>query len=215
MKAADVVRSPELVLLCTTGLFGRSSQYNRISVPSEELGSDGFALKFIELKTRTSYGTFHFSLATMKEMERLNRANPRGSVVNSVFGEGVNPKMRKLREALDRLGFPSDSLLQHASPRSVYVVPLASNFREVLIGKSRRANYYLSPGIREDGTRMLVKYWMKRWLINRLQDPANLDSVARHTLCATHGAVVELPEIEPTLETCFERSAEDENWVFA
>ena len=58
----------------------------------------------------------------------------RGQQVNSVFGEGVNPRLRKLRDGLDELGLSSDELLNHGGPRLVYGVPLAHNFREYLLG---------------------------------------------------------------------------------
>ena len=37
--------------------------------------------------------------------------------VNSVFGEGVNPRMRKIREGLEVLGAPTDKLLLHGNQR--------------------------------------------------------------------------------------------------
>jgi hypothetical protein len=49
--------------------------------------------------------------------------------VNSIFGEGVNPLMRKIRDGLTKVGFPTDELLRHGNSRVVYCLPLAENFR--------------------------------------------------------------------------------------
>jgi len=38
------------------------------------------------------------------------------SEVNSGFGEGVNPRLRKIRGALAELGLPQDELLEHGTP---------------------------------------------------------------------------------------------------
>ena len=42
--------------------------------------------------------------------------------------------MRKMREVLDLLGLSSDAFLKHGNRRIVYGIPLAENFRELLIG---------------------------------------------------------------------------------
>jgi hypothetical protein len=48
-----------------------------------------------------------------------------GRKVNSIFGEGVNPLIRKIREVLELLELPSDLLLRHGNKRIVYGIPLA------------------------------------------------------------------------------------------
>ena len=84
------------------------------------------------------YGSYHFSQNTMESLEPLLGQLQGGRRVNSIFGEGVNPKLRKVRGALDEVGLPSDALLQHGSPRLVYGIALARNFREILLGLERR-----------------------------------------------------------------------------
>ena len=63
--------------------------------------------------------------------------------VNSIFGEGVNPLMRKIREALSMLGLPAEVLLKHGNKRVVYGVGLARNFRAVLLGLSATPQYII------------------------------------------------------------------------
>ena len=115
--------------------------------------------------------------------------------VNSIFGEGVNPLMRKIREALEQLGLPSDILLMHGNKRVVYGVSLARNFRDVLLGLSDTARYYIPLTRERYRTELLADFWRQRWLLKRLEKPGILDEVATHTVVypIRHGAQVVLP----------------------
>lgn len=140
MKGAPVCRRQHLVLLCTTSLYGTgSSQYNRVKVPAEVVGGrQGEYLQYSELGYSEGFGSFHLSRETVGTMNVLLARSQDGKRVNSIFGEGVNPLMRKIREALDLLGLPSDAILRHGNRRIVYGVPLAQNFREVLLASGPR-----------------------------------------------------------------------------
>ncbi|MBS1702854.1 MAG: DUF4338 domain-containing protein [Armatimonadetes bacterium] len=191
MRGQAVYREPRLVLLCTTGLFGNgSTQYNRISIPS---GAESDPVRFKKLDCVTQYGTFHFSDATIYEMKRFSETVYHGTDVRGIFGEGVNPRMRKIRQSLDRLGFPSSDLLQHSTPRSVYVVALASNFREFLLGVDSEPSY-LSNLAPEEDTRRIVEFWRHRWLEPRIRRDDVIEAVASHRLTGqNHAALVILP----------------------
>src|SRR5207247_8343887 len=102
-----------------------------IVVPADVLGADS-ALRYECVGRTAGFGSYHFSRETMAELEIVAAQGRRGREVNSIFGEGVNPKLRKVRVALDAIGLPSDALLQHGSPRLIYVVPLATTFCGVL-----------------------------------------------------------------------------------
>ncbi|HEX6748087.1 MAG TPA: Druantia anti-phage system protein DruA [Longimicrobium sp.] len=127
MAGRPVRRDPELVLLGTTSLYGNApSQYNRVRMPAEAAeGTPGAEIQYERLGQTTGFGSYHFSAETVEAMEILLARNHRGREVNSIFGEGVNPKLRKVRAALDEIGLPSDLLLQHGQPRVVYGIPLA------------------------------------------------------------------------------------------
>jgi len=197
MAGKAVCRRPNLVLLGTTSLYGAgASQYNRIRVPTLVAGGEPTeALAYVALGRTVGYGSYHFSRETMAAFDVVLRRLSRGRPVNSIFGEGVNPKLRKVRGGLDAIGLPSDLLLQHGSPRLVYAVPLAANFRDVLLGRARRPKYLVpqTPA----ATRLLAGYWRDRWLIRRISQPGIIDSVASHSLAhpVRHGARVVLPEI--------------------
>lgn len=198
MKGAAVVRPPNLVLLATTSLYGvGSSQYNRIRVPLEAVGGKaGSILEYDELGISRGFGSYHFSKASLDYLETLIPRGDDSRKVNSIFGEGVNPLMRKLRDGLAGVGLPANELLMHGNPRVVYGVPIAENFREVLLGRDVKPKYWLSLKNAKEHSDLLAEFWRKRWLAGRIKRPGVLEAVGKHTLSypITHGARVPLPE---------------------
>jgi hypothetical protein len=125
--------------------------------------------------------------------------------VNSIFGEGVNPLMRKLREALAEVGLPSELILKHGNKRIVYGVPLASNFSEVLMGLSDRPKYAMPLKEASEGTVSLAHFWQNRWLSKRILREGILEEVAQHKLSfpIKHGAAVAIPNEDTNEEGDF------------
>lgn len=207
MAGKPVRRRPNLVLLGTTSLYDVApAQYNRLRLPAERAGgARGDELRYQQIGQTVGFGSFHFSRPTMELIELVLARQQSGRPVNSIFGEGVNPKLRKVRAALDLLGLPSDALLRHQSPRIIYAVPLAKNYREVLLGLAHRPVPILPAG--EHTTAAIVQFWRERWLIGRIEREQALEDVRRHTLTypIRHGARVRLPsraderEAQPTL----------------
>ncbi len=198
MKGDLVQRRPRLVLLGTTSLYGvGASQYNRIVVPRERLGPNANGdLRFEELGRTVGFGSYHFGQRTAEEVSVLAQHLRDGRRVNSIFGEGVNPKLRRIREALSACGYPPEVLLQHGSPRIVYGVALALNFREVLLGRSTRVRRVMG-AIRPDvGTETIARFWRERWLTMRIERSEVLDRLASHSVRhpIRHGARVALPQ---------------------
>lgn len=194
MAGRPIKRLPRLVLLMTTSLYRvTSSQYNRLKVGAECHGGDG-VLQFIDLEHTAGFGSYHFSKTTVDAMEVILARSERGREVNSIFGEGVNPKLRKARSALHSVGLPADYLLKHGAPRIIYAVPLATNFREVLIGRERRPRY-IAP-CSPQATAALIKFWHERWLDRRIQRQGVLAAVASHTTeyPVSHGARVNVQQ---------------------
>jgi hypothetical protein len=197
MRGKGVVRRPSLVFMGTTSLYGiGASQYNRIKIPAEEVGGQqGQKIEYRALGASVGYGSFHFSNETVSLIEALLARTKNGRKVNSIFGEGVNPLMRKIREGLDLIGLPSDQLLLHGNRRIVYGVSLAENFREILLGLQRRPKFLLNQEQPQRGTARIVDYWLRRWLDARIQRPGILEAVSANTLeyPVRHGAQVSLP----------------------
>jgi hypothetical protein len=200
MAGRPIRRKPKLVLLNTTSLYGvASSQYNRLVLPAEAAGGrPGALLEFRPLGRTVGWGSFHLSSETVDEIEHLLAQSVHGRVVNSIFGEGVNPRMRKIRAGLDAVGFPSDDLLKHGSPRLVYGVALASNFKEVLLGVTNTPRYIVPLSHPEKRSAQIAAFWIRRWLSKRIENNEVLSAVEAHTLIhpIEHGARVMLPTID-------------------
>jgi hypothetical protein len=155
-------------MLTTTSLYStRSSQYNRLRVPANAIGASGdFEYKLLGLSG--GWGSVHLSRRTRDLLHELAFKTSNLRNVNYVFGEGVNPKMRAVREGLNALGVPSDSFLHHQQPRIVYGVPLAMNAREYLRVEERDPRYLLDEGDPAALSDRLVDFWRRRWLAPRL-----------------------------------------------
>ncbi len=181
MAGRPIVRRSDLVVLGTTALYGNgSSQYNRIKIPANVLnGSSEEAIKFKKIGDSESFGTSQFSNRTVDAIVECLRQSTNGERVNSIFGEGVSPKLRKIREGLSLLGFPEQSLLQHQRRRSVYGISLVKNLENYLLGLEKRPRYICPTGP-NDTVDAIVAWWRHRWLSGRIQSDAVLQQVAKH-----------------------------------
>ena len=200
MAGRPVVRSSELVLLSTTSLYGAgSSQYNRLRMPAEALGGHRREeLRFVEIGRSEAFGSSHFSEGTVELLVSLVQQTHNGQRVNSIFGEGVSPKFRKIRAGLDLLKLPAGALLRHGRRRIVYGIPLVRNLREFLCGMEEKPDYMFDEGLSKRGTEAVVDWWMERWFLRRIQSNDVLAQVEAHTLVrpVRHGARVKLPPSE-------------------
>lgn len=197
MAGRPIVRQSDLVLLGTSSLYGvGSSQYNRVRVPAERLGGrKGDEIRYLELGRSEAFGTSQFSGSTVAALIDLVQRSSGGQRVNSIFGEGVSPKLRKVRHGLELLAFPSERLLRHGRRRIVYGVALARNAREYLLGLEKEPDYLFSL---EDGgaAAAIAEWWRERWLSRRMDQDAALLEVEAQTLVRPirHGARVVLPD---------------------
>jgi hypothetical protein len=200
MKGKKVQRAPRLVLLCTTSLYGNgSSQYNRVKLPAEVVGGrTSSCLRYEELGASQGFGSFHFSKESVRLADALLGRSKQGRKVNSIFGEGVNPLMRKMREALTLVDLPSEMLLKHGNRRIVYGIPLAENFRRLLLGLETKPQYIVPRSNPRTKTSMIGSYWIRRWLSRRIEQDSVLSQVASNCLAypIRHGAQVKIREEE-------------------
>jgi hypothetical protein len=205
MRGRAVSRSAELVLLCTTSLYGSAlSQYSRVKIPVQVVGGKGDAkVDYKELGTSEGFGSFHFSKETLRLFGMVLGRAKDARKVNSIFGEGVNPLMRKIRDAMAVLGLPAEALLRHGNRRVVYGVSLADNFGTFLAGFTDHARYTMPQTRAQYRSDLIAQYWSDRWLARRLAKPSILEEVSKHRLTypIKHGAKVELPRDQLMLDT--------------
>jgi hypothetical protein len=194
LAGRPVVRPADLVFLGTTSLYGvEPTQYTRLRFPCERGGGRvGESVGYRLLGRTEGYGTLQFGEETVKALSTLVSRSEGGQRVNSIFGEGVSPRLRKIREGLDRLGLPSDLMLSHGSSRLVYGVPLARNFREYLLGLDSRPDYLLPMTDPAATTARIAEWWFERWVSGRIVREDVLREVERHRLTypVRHGARV-------------------------
>jgi hypothetical protein len=142
-----------LVLLTTTSALGRSSLYNRLSIPG--------GVRFIRIGTTRGFGHFHLSGEAFELMRRYLEQIGHPYASGNRFGMGPNWRLRVIRTVLDDIGLDSQGLLKHGVEREVFAVPVASNWREVLLGLKRNIHSLTLPAA-EIGT-----YCIKRWIVPR------------------------------------------------
>lgn len=114
-----------------------------------------------------------------------------------MYREVVNPKLRKDRDALSRLGLDSEALLTHGMDKLIYAVPLIENLRDYLLGLDQTPRWLFSRRNAKASSEAIAKWWMDRWLRKRIERDDVLAEVARHDLVRPirHGARVQLPEM--------------------
>lgn len=203
MAGRPIQRSANLAFIGTTSLYGSgASQYNRVRIPAAVL--DGTAdIEFKQLGRSRAYGTSHLSSDSVAALVRLAEQSSTGARVNSIFGEGVNPKLRKVRAGIALLGWPAGDLLQHGRQRIVYGISLATNLLPYLLGAEDQPSYVFPAGT--DDVDKISGWWMQRWLAHRIQSEDILAEVSRHHADrpVTHGARVTLPALAEEEDTLF------------
>jgi hypothetical protein len=209
MAGRAITREARLSLIATTSLYGTgSSQYNRLFWPADVLGGTaGNRVGFYELGKSRSFGTSHFPVDTVEALLRLSALKDSSVRVNSLFGEGVSPRLRKVRLGLAALGWPTNDLLKHGRERILYGVPLVSNLRDYSLGIDSTPKYLMDTSL-EDGDSRITEWWLERWALRRARQEHVQASMDGHRLTRpiTHGARVPLPDTDD--ETSLQFAAE-------
>jgi hypothetical protein len=172
MKGEKVEKPNEVVFYDTTGLFEvGSAQYDRIRIPAQK-----GKMEYKELGYTSGYGSIQFGPDTRKRLAQVNKIVEGRRVVSGTFGEGIAPRMRKIRRGLKNTGL-SGSLLKHDSKRIVYGVELAANAREYLLGQVDTPEYYWEFDDLEEEQQMVYDHWKERWASKRVQRDQVLDDI--------------------------------------
>jgi ABC-type polar amino acid transport system ATPase subunit len=179
MKNAPVQRSNELVYLGTTSLYAQgSSQYERLKLPAGLIAPDQTELRFVKVGKTSGYGTLQFPAHTRDAVERHLMSVQRFQDVNSIFGEGASPKLRKLVAGLREIGFPPDSLMRHNRPRLIYSAALCPEARDFLSARPcKLPSYITNPERFRDATLDIARFWKSRWLASRLKHQPSLTAL--------------------------------------
>lgn len=185
MRNQPVVRDNSLVYLGTTSLYMHgSSQYNRVKVPAGTIAAEQSEIRYIPIGQTSGFGTVQFSPETSRSIDVLLSSQNAYKDVNSVFGEGTSPKLRKIKAGLKLLGFDADRLMQHRQHRLIYAAPLFPTARDWLMERTDLLPSHLAdPGQYCDGTEKIADYWRSRWLASRLDYGPAMEALANDKFC--------------------------------
>lgn len=169
LKGEAVIRDPALVFLGTTSLYASSSsQYNRIRIPTPT-GDD---IRYKRYGLTKGYGSIHFLADTRTHLANLLTTTNAARLINNRFGEGVNPKLRRISAGLSAVGIQKvDKFIKHYSRRIIYGVSLCRNTHEFLRGEEDKAQYYFDCDDAEkveQAVSHIIAYWRNRWLLPRI-----------------------------------------------
>lgn len=209
MAGRPITREARLAFVGTTSLYATgSSQYNRLFWPASVMGGyEGAQMGFYELGHSRSFGTSQFSDATVEALVRLSEHSGGLVRVNNLFGEGVSPRLRKVRHGLAALGWPANELLKHGRERILYGVPLVENLRDFALGIDEKPRYLLNPKPC-DTVETVAQWWFERWGRRRAAQERVRETMRQHRLVrpVRHGARVPLPRDDYVLSSTAPRS---------
>lgn len=195
-----IVRPAELVFVGTSSLYGvRPNQYDSLSMPVSDDHDEQARVRFKHLGKSQGYGSAHIRQRTKAVLQQFMQADGRsGWRANNIFGEGANPNMRALREALGVLGLDANELLQHSQPRDMYGVALAKNVTAYLLGLDPNPDYIKRRFSRGNDSEAIAEFWWQRWAQKRVTDSSILARIRRHSLAypVRHDAILDLPREE-------------------
>lgn len=146
-------RKPHLVLLTTTGAFGKSSILDRLNTAGRKL--------WLQVGFTEGWGFFHLDNGIATEIYEYLKQIDDPIVKRNRFGQGPNWKMRLIRSGMDSLGVDYKKYGKHGVRRGFYAAPLAKNFKEFLRGESKRPTYY------KQSAKELFEFFRTRYLIPR------------------------------------------------
>lgn len=173
MAGEPVVKNSKMVFLDTTGLFEiGSAQYDRIRVPT-----GAGEIEYEELGYTEGYGSIQFGPKTRKRLGQVTEFHEGRQVVRGRFGEGIAPRMRKIRRGLQNCNLDGD-LLKHESKRIVYGIDLAKQATAYLRGETNDPEYYWSFDDVEAEQQDVYDHWKRRWVSKRVKMPEILDRIA-------------------------------------
>lgn len=186
LKGAKVFRQPDLVFLGTTSLYGSSSvQYNRIAIPVK--GKE--RVRFRKYGLTRGYGSVHFAAETRAKLAELLHYTNQARLINNRFGEGVNPKLRRVSAGLSALGLSNvENFTRHHSQRIVYGVELCRNSFTFLRGEDLVPDYYFNVNNKEAVEKQMqsiASYWARRWLLPRIQNSSHITTVRQFNKTST------------------------------
>ncbi|MDE2778188.1 MAG: DUF4338 domain-containing protein [Chloroflexota bacterium] len=153
-------KAARLVLVTVTSALGRSSLYNRLKLIEQGVENPRLLVELIRVGATVGFGHFHLSESLFTQLREVVKANGHEYADAHQYGDGPNWRIRLSRVGLAMLGLDPD-LLRHGITREIFVMPLALNYRDFLLGEAEEA-YLDRPTIRE-----ISLAAQRRWILPR------------------------------------------------
>ena len=156
-------KNARLALVTVTSALGRSSMYNRLRLFANN-GNRVDNPPVVELRkigTTTGYGHFQISEDLFSKVREFLREAEHPYVDGYKFGSGPNWRLRLLRAGLELLELDSDHTLKHGIQREVYVMSIACNAKEYLVGMESEAAFD------QKSVDEISDLAIKRWVVPR------------------------------------------------
>jgi len=141
----------DLVLITTLSALGKSTMYDRIRLPNEQ--------RYISVGYSVGYGDFHFNGIIYKRMKELVKLQRPPSEKNADWGTGYRNRREVVHKALRLLNLDRN-YIRHGVQRELFLIPLARNYKQVLINNSK-PDYY-NTSVQE-----ITDFIKERWIIPR------------------------------------------------
>lgn len=143
--------SGKLVAVTTSSAFGKSSVYDRISIPNGP--------NFLHVGWTSGSGEFQFSNGEYHKLfEITKRLGYSGK--NKKWGNGIRNRRTVVKKALTNIGFSQD-LLYHGIKRELFFIPLARNWKELLLGTQKRFKRI------QNRVDYISDFILRRWILPR------------------------------------------------
>ena len=106
------------------------------------------------------FGHFHLSGPIFESLRNYLEAAGHPYASGHRFGMGPNWKIRVARTALEKIGIDGN-ILKHGVKREVYAIPLATNWRKILLGQQRNVRSCTI------STAEISEFCLSRWIVPR------------------------------------------------
>lgn len=128
-------KAAHLALVTVTSALGRSSLYNRLKRTTQNGEQRTTLVELLRIGSTRGYGHFQLSDDLFERLRQLLVREEHAYANGHRFGQGPNWRMRVARVGLARLGLDAEQV-RHGIPRGGCAMPLATNSREFLCGRT-------------------------------------------------------------------------------
>ena len=144
----------QLVSITTASALGRSSIYNRLTFRDRKM--------FHSVGFTQGSGEFHFTNGLYAALYEYAVRHCDPTAKSDLWGEGFRSRREIVKKCLPKLGLPGD-WLYHGIKREVFVIPLAENAKQFLLGEETEPVWYDQPPDE------LFEWFRERWLLRRAE----------------------------------------------